>query len=490
MQVFQTKYVLKVWLLDLFDFISVVMSDGKNSTNNLHLFPPPQYLLLLLGTVFGLLFVFVTPPALVGDEPNHFFRAYQISEGHIIGEKREDLSGGWIPKSVLYTNRQLVGDIEMNHHVKFDINLFSQLNALPLNDEDKVFERFPNTVVYTPVPYLPQVLGILIGKSFNVSALSLIYLARIVNLYFFLALAYLAIKITPVHKWVFCLLCLTPTNVFQVASASADAFTYGICFLAIAYFLFYAFGESNMLENGNIVKIFAVSLAAVLCKQAYVFLPLLFLLIPHEKFSSVKTYLFTFLSLLGACFVSVAAWSAAIKPIYLPYRIDQPMSPEEQMQFIIGNPFNFIWMVVKDYYSNFWFYFQSFSGQLTWFDLYVPNYLPVILFFVLTGLALADKDLTINISWSNKFVFCVILVCTAFLISTLLYMTWSPIRGSNIEGIQGRYFIPVAPLFFLLFYNKKVKWIFFDRHADKIVYVTVVVSLLITLNTVVRRYYV
>ncbi|HYP51380.1 MAG TPA: hypothetical protein VEQ34_10595, partial [Pyrinomonadaceae bacterium] len=80
-------------------------------------FGKPQNVLLLLGGIFGLLFVFLTPPALVGDEPNHFFRAYQISDGVIIGEKREHLSGGWIPKSVLLVNRKLVGDIEMKPQV-------------------------------------------------------------------------------------------------------------------------------------------------------------------------------------------------------------------------------------------------------------------------------------------------------------------------------------------------------------------------------------
>ena len=462
----------------------------KDSAGILRRFSKPQNVLLLLGGVFGLLFVFFTPPALVGDEPNHFFRAYQISEGVIIGEKRGDLSGGWLPKNVLLVNRRLVGDIEMRHDVKFDTKLISEFLYLPLNDEDKVFERFPNTVVYSPIPYAPQVLGILVGKPFNASPLALIYLARIFNLLFFLSLAYFAIKTTPIHKWVFCLLCLTPTNIFQVASASVDAFTYGICFLTIAHFLFYALDENGKLTGLDIAKIFALSVLSVLTKQAYVLLPLLFLLIPSGKFGSIKTYLISFLALLAAAVGSVAAWSAAVKPVFLPYRNDQPMSPEEQMSFIMGAPLNFIGMVVRDYITNFWFYFKSFSGQLTWFDLYVPDYLPIFVFAVLVGYALLDKDEKKELPQIGKFVFPAIIVGTAFIISTLLYMTWSPIRGNNIEGVQGRYFIPIAPLFFLLFYNKKVKWTLFDGYAHIFVYVTVVFWLLITANAVFRRYYV
>src|SRR4028118_963467 len=279
----------------------------KDSAGILRRFSKPQNVLLLLGGVFGLLFVFLTPPALVGDEPNHFFRAYQISEGVIIGEKRGDLSGGWIPKSVLLVNRKLVGDIEMKPQVKFDTRLISEFLYLPLNDEDKVFERFPNTVIYNPIPYTPQVIGILIGKFFNASPLVLIYLARIVNLFFFLGLAYLAITTTPIHKWVFCLLCLTPTNVFQVASASADAFTYGICFLTIACFLSYALEEERKLKSVDIVKIFVISLLAVLSKQAYVLLPLLFLMIPGWKFTSIRNRLISFFALMAVCVGRLAA---------------------------------------------------------------------------------------------------------------------------------------------------------------------------------------
>lgn len=464
-------------------------NDNVSSKSLFGLLSKPENAFIVLGTIFGLLFVFVTPPALVGDEPNHFFRAYQISDGNIIGEKRGDLSGGWIPKSVLYTNRKLVGDIEMNQDVKFDTNLFSEFISFPLNDEDKVFERFPNTVVYTPIPYVPQVAGILIGKIFNASPLLMIYLARIFNLLFFSGLAFFAIRKTPIHKWVFCLLCLTPTNVFQVASASVDAVTYGICFLAIAYFLFYAFKEGE-LNNADILKLFALSLLAVLSKNAYIFLPVLFLIIPRRKFSSNRNYLLTFAALLLICIGSLALWSYLIKPIYLPYRIDMPMFPEEQAKFVLSQPFNFIKMATSDYIFHSKYYFKTFFGQLTWLDLYVPIFLSAFVASVASGTALLDKNEKIIVPNSFKIIFSLIAVATAFLISALLYITWTPLHSNDIEGIQGRYFIPVSPLMFLLFYNKRVKWVGFEKYAHIIVYATVIISLIITLNTIINRYYI
>lgn len=465
------------------------MSREKTLRSILESISKPQNVFLLLGLFFGLLFVFVTPPALVGDEPNHFFRAYQISEGHIIGERRDYLSGGWLPESVVLTNRKLVGDIEMNHDVKFDTNLISELLYLPLDPENQIFERFPNTVVYAPVPYLPQVFGILIGKLFAASPLVMIYLARIANLFFFIILAFATIRITPLHKWVFCLLCLTPTTVFQVASASVDAFTYGICFLSIAVFLSYALNDKEKLESADLFKVFGLSLLAVLSKQAYILLPLLFLLIPRRKIGSTGKYLLVFSCLFAVCLLTEAVWSFLVKAIYLPYRIDIPVNPELQLAFIINHPLNFISLAVRDYIFNSAYYFKTFFGQLTWFDLYVPTYLTVFISLVIIGVALLDKDSKKTISKINKFIFLLIIAGTAFIISALLYMSWSPIGGNFIEGIQGRYFIPVAPLIFLLFYQRKLEWRHFPRFASLIVTVTVIFSLTITLLTVYKRYY-
>jgi uncharacterized membrane protein len=450
----------------------------------------PQNAFLFLGSFFGLLMVFITPPALVGDEPNHFFRAYQISDGVIMGIKHEGLSGGWIPKSVFVANRKLVGEIEMNHHIKFDTNLIWELRQVPLDEEDKVFVPFHNTVVYAPVPYIPQVLGILVGKAFGASAIGLIYFARIFNLIFFLALSYFAIKKTPVFKWVFCFLWLTPTTVFQAASASVDAFTFGICFLVIAHFLFYAFDEESKIGKWEIGQIFLFCFLAALCKQAYVFLPLLFLIIPRRKFKSSAVYFAAFFALVVVCLASVGAWTQLVKPIYMPYRGDIEINPDAQLAFILEHPFYFLKIIVTSYVTFSPYYFLTFFGQLTWLDLFVPRWLTIYLFVILMGIVLLDKNPTVNISKLNKAIFSLIVVLTALVIAALLYLSWSPIGGDRIAGIQGRYFIPVAPLFFLLFYNHKFRWEFFDKRAHIIVFLTVTFSLIITLGSIISRYYI
>jgi uncharacterized membrane protein len=204
----------------------------------------------------------------------------------------------------------------------------------------------------------------------------------------------------------------------------------------------------------------------------------------------MSKYTATFLALLFVCIAAEFAWAYALKPIYLPYRIDMPINPETQASFIINQPLTFVKMVIYNYFNFRGYYIRTFFGQLTWLDLYVPAYL-IVFYCILTIItATLDKNLEISVSKFNKLIFSVIIIGTAFLIGALLYMTWSQIQGDTIEGIQGRYFIPIAPLIFLLCYNKKLQWKNFNRYVPLIVFIAVVFSMIVTLNTVFNRYYI
>jgi hypothetical protein len=60
----------------------------------------PEKVFLWLGGFFGLLFLFLTPPMQVPDEPAHFLRAWQISEGNLFADREDNRVGGWMPLSL------------------------------------------------------------------------------------------------------------------------------------------------------------------------------------------------------------------------------------------------------------------------------------------------------------------------------------------------------------------------------------------------------
>ncbi|MCE7699828.1 MAG: hypothetical protein K8E24_013765, partial [Methanobacterium paludis] len=68
-------------------------------------------------------------------------------------------------------------------------------------------------------------------------------------------------------------------------------------------------------------------------------------------------------------------------------------------------------------------------------------------------------------------------------------IAWTPIGQSMVGGVQGRYFVPIAPLIFLLFYNKKI-----DYNVKKGLNVFIIIFILIilsfTLFKIITKFYI
>ena len=80
-----------------------------------------------------------------------------------------------------------------------------------------------------------------------------------------------------------------------------------------------------------------------------------------------------------------------------------------------------------------------------------------------------------------------IVVLTVLAIYSLTYIYWCPVGTDSFRGLQGRYLIPLGPLFFLLFYNRKMK-INLEHFSGLLVGGTVL-SLSIALYVLAHRFY-
>src|ERR1043165_2935158 len=105
---------------------------------------------LTIGLVFGLAFLVVTPPFQIPDEPNHFFRCFQISEGHVRPEIGESLPGGEIPQAVIETVREVGGEYAYLSDKQVTLTLILEyLNYYPPKGFRRHFVSFPNTALYS-----------------------------------------------------------------------------------------------------------------------------------------------------------------------------------------------------------------------------------------------------------------------------------------------------------------------------------------------------
>ncbi len=450
----------------------------------------PERVFTAFGLIYGLLFLIITPPFQVPDEPEHFWRSYQISECRLTALKRSDGIGGFLPSSLMATVLPFYRLI-MHPEVKQDRKEIIETLKVPLRPERRAFLHFANTALYSPVPYLPQACGIFMGRALNSPPLLIMYMGRFANMIIWMILVHVAIKTTPICKWLFVLLALMPMSLFEAASLSADSFTIGISFLTISLILKKAFAQDE--GKHDVLYIGTASLLLALSKQVYFLLPLLlFLLIPVVRIGNRKKYFAFFSAMLCLNLGAIIIWTLnadIYRDIYIIYhKLIPTLSAERQTAFILSNPLEYCRKIAATFIQDGRIYFDSFIGLLGWFDTQLPeglriSYIIMLLFTVVAGPAEAAE-----ISFMQRILIFLTMAVSILTIITILYIGWTPV-GGKIIWVQGRYFIPVAPLFFLLFYRDRPLFKLGANGAALVMIFFAFLTLNITAYEIINRYY-
>ena len=456
----------------------------------------PETAFLIIGLIYGLCFLIATPALQVPDEYEHFYRALYVSEGHVLPEKVGNMSGVYVPESVQLTASGISEEWFSFIKDRDDkINLSPLLN-IPFNSQNRVFEDISRIAVitYPPVPYIISAFAITLGKILNLSPLMLVYIGRLANLLVWIFLTYLAIKITPIQKWSFFMVALIPMALFEAASLSADSLILGLSFIVIAIFFKFAFDENKKkINKKEIYILFILILLLSLSKQIYFVLLFLIFLIPSEKFSGRKNMFlaggFLFLSII----IISGAWNLLVKDLYVP--IVPQISISGQIAYILGDPFRFPYALLKTFFYRGFSYQLLFVGNF-WLDIPLPMWWIGAYTLSIIPVALMDKNNKI-VTQKQKFVSGITFLIISLLVCAFVYISWTVVGQNMIDGIQGRYFIPILPLLFLLIFkirnfdNYKNKiFIKVQENLNHIIILYTAIYLLITILIFITSYYI
>ncbi len=376
---------------------------------------------------FGIFFSIITPVLDAPDETAHLSRAMYLAQGKfIVSENDSDL--------LISKDYDLLYEQSQKTILENDLNVHDSSIQIVESDGLKA------TNAYAFVSYIPQALGIGFGRLVNLSVLWSFYLGRIINLLFYATMIALAVKITPVFKQFFFIAGTIPMAVYISASYNQDAFGIGIIFVATAYFLYLLNKEKKSIKLSEILGYIGLCMLIVLTKFPFVLLVLLLVFIPVNKFNRSSTYLLVFPGILITAVFSLI-WMKFYTAIPHPF-VPEGVNMVEQIRFFIANPiinsqilarnllegtvdilmlFNFGWL---SYNSNgLALLYLFFLGAMTVF--YPREFIQKPLTRLGSGLVILAIYLAINLS---------------------MYLTWTPVGSSLIEGVQGRYFIGILPL--------------------------------------------
>jgi uncharacterized membrane protein len=403
---------------------------------------------LLAGAAFAVLF----PPFSIADEPAHFLRAFHVSSGRLVPERTATGMGAVLPASLPQLARELAGSLPFHPELKVDSRAILTELRRPLGEEHR-FVDFRDAAFTSALPYVPQAVGIALGRSFGAPPLVLFYLARLLNLLVSTALIWWALRLLPARRWLVAMVALTPMATSLRGSVSADAFTIAIAFLLTAVVAHHAWGPPRLLGGRDYALLVGCSAAVCLTKLPYCPLVLLTLLVPRERFrpgERGRRLVWLFIVALGA--VGISLWSA--------YHMDLPQRPGTarmlQIQDALAEPGRFALLLLNDAIEHSPRYLAQLIGvHLGWLDTRVPWWVIYTYLVTLALLAALDVDPKGVPSPRLRLVLAVVLIATLVSIAASQYATWTPYRAPLIEGIQGRYFLPVAPLAALLFQSRR-----------------------------------
>jgi uncharacterized membrane protein len=404
-------------------------------------------------------------------------------------ESEAGVVGDYLPESLERTADEVMQGAPFKFHKKIDIDKAASLLDEPINSEQRKFVHIP-MAIYSPIPYIPQAIGISMAKLFNLPVLLTMYLGRLLNLLAWITLVYAAIRTIPVFKYVLTLIALTPMSLFLSASLSADSLTNALSFLLVAFVLRCAFDENKVLKKHDIILLIVLSVLIALCKQAYFMLIFLYLLIPVKKFDSAKGYYGAFALMVIMALAASSYWSNLVRGfdyvnIYCPYR--DKLSSADQLQFIMHHPLEFIGILL-DTLVKYNFYIPSFVGILGWLDAPLPRSVSLIYFLLLIYTSLCDKVHGISLNRRNRLIMLGLWLIVFSMIMTFFYLTWTPVGEDEVYAVCGRYFIPIALLFFFVFYNDS-KQLLLNPLTKFIMYALITISLLTADFEIIYRYY-
>lgn len=387
---------------------------------------------LLVLLVSGLAFSIVTPVLNTPDEYVHLSRAMHIAQGDINLDNNPanlQISEDYFVIVDDYTMPPLAVDAFEYQHSSTEVPF-------------KGLADFRTTNAYWFIGYIPQVIGITLGRALNVNVGLIYYLGRIFNAICYALLAYIAVKLSGNFRQIMMLIVLMPMNIFLAASYNQDGVALGFIYVIIGLFIHYL-TRQKMLGYKELVMFTALSCLIITLKLPYILLMGLLFFIPKERFS-IKFP--TISILLVSCLVLAltAIWFIGYQQIKSTTTL-QGVGLVGQIQYFLSNPSHGLLALSKEFFLTphrlvMLFYFGILNLPMR------ETLIPIFTFYLFVIASnLGQKQVTLR-SRTGSILIGLGIICGIILV---MYLTWTKIGYGHVDGIQGRYYLGVLPLFAL-----------------------------------------
>ncbi len=417
----------------------------------------------------GSLYMVVLPPLSAPDEIAHFASAYAISN-ELLGMDATDEYGFVLMRKEdeFLQNVEMVGGDEartsLGRTLTEETLQIIVDHAFPLfvDEEQKEMVSSVNGQNHTtPVSYLVPALGITLGRLLGVNCMALAFMGRIFQLLFYALMVYGAVKVLPFGKMVLFGVSVLPMALHLAASYSYDAFLMGMCFFFGSYCLYLAYAKPTVTWK-DILLLAVMAAAFGPCKMVYAVMMGFALLIPVKKFGDWKKWTISaaaVLAVFGAAMVLVNRATITNYAVSTDTYVEWAAEPAYSFSWVLHNPLGFARVMYDSlvHLGDEWT-LQMFGSMLGNLDpvLSVPFAVIVLMAGCLVLLSLRNAGEALYMKgWHKAWVCFLAFVCLLGLMGAML-IAWTPLSSPVVEGVQGRYLLPVIPFVFMCLKNDRV----------------------------------
>jgi uncharacterized membrane protein len=182
-----------------------------------------------------------------------------------------------------------------------------------------------------------------------------------------------------------------------------------------------------------------------LSKQAYAPLALIVGLVPVARFSGARARLGFVCAVSAAGIVPAGLWFLALRGLDLG-PLTSGSNPQAQIAFLVSQPLQGADVLLNTLLAHFGRYVRTFVGQLGSLDVWLPTAVYAIYPLVLLAVSVLDGGRASPVRGWGRGVLLGVAVILWLSVMLLAYVGWNLPGDTVVRYVQGRYFIPLAPL--------------------------------------------
>jgi|GEM_PF-6684503 len=432
-------------------------------------------LFVILGLVLGVSFIALRPPGAVPDEFAHSSKIALMAAGQLVGadegRERPHLLGNYGPFQSVYGQ-------------KFSRQELAVVSATPLACEDSPREGVAAPAGASPLMYLSPWIGHTVTCGIEGDFGLYYYGSQFANLLLYLLLGFVGLKAAGFGRWALFVVASVPMSLYLATSLSYDANMLGLC---IAYLGVVSGASSGRIsiaraEWGLLVLGLLLALSKPLMGWIF-FAPWICLAILRRGWRSRLRWLLLS-SLLPAALH--AMWILRLSSGGDGY-VRPDVASVNGMEALVASPLSYLKMIAGTAFSDTGeLILKGTVGVFGWLDTYPPDYFYSIAMLSIAGAVSLNAAAKPSGFRTGIFAW-VVAIAVITIMCIPFYAYWTRPESAVIEGLQGRYFIPLLGfLAVCCSFSIPERW---RAPVSVFVLVSIPVMSVIAFNSILSRYY-